>query len=73
MQRGLATGLVMLVVGLGLGRLRVDLRQPVRRPGQSFIAALPEIADDALAWFNRVTGSNFTFDTILGPAGHHPG
>ena len=34
MRRGLATGVVMLLVGRGPGRLRVDLRQPVRRPGR---------------------------------------
>ena len=73
MRRGLATGVVMLLVGLGLavfvwifGSLFVD-------QVKSFIAALPDIADDALAWFNRVTGSDVTFDTILDRLGITPG
>jgi predicted PurR-regulated permease PerM len=73
MRRGLATGLVMIAVGLGLvafvlvfGKLFVD------QVG-SFIGALPDIAADALAWFNRVTGSTFTFDTILARLGITPG
>jgi predicted PurR-regulated permease PerM len=73
MKRGLATGVVMLLVGVGFavfvwifGSLFVD-------QVKSFIGALPEIADNALAWFNRVTGSNFTFDTILDRLGVTPG
>lgn len=72
MRRGLATGVVMIGVGLGLvvfvlvfGKLFVD------QVG-SFISALPDIAADALAWFNRVTGSSFTFDTLLGRLGITP-
>ena len=73
MKRGVATGVVMLGVGLGLaifvwifGSLFID-------QVKSFIAALPDIADNALAWFNRVTGSNVTFDTILDRLGITPG
>ena len=73
MKRGLATGVVMLLVGAGLavfvwifGSLFVD-------QVKSFIAALPDIADEALAWFNRVTGSDVTFDTILDRLGITPG
>ena len=40
---------------------------------KSFIGALPEIADNALAWFNKVTGSDVTFDTILDRLGITPG
>ncbi|HYN75179.1 MAG TPA: AI-2E family transporter [Candidatus Limnocylindria bacterium] len=65
MRRGLATGLVMLLGALGLagflwlfGSLFVD-------QVSSFIEAVPDMAADALAWFNRVTGADFTFDTIL--------
>ena len=65
MRRGMATGVVMLLVGLGLagflwlfGSLFVD-------QVSSFIAAVPDMAADALAWFNRATGSSFTFDTML--------
>ena len=39
----------------------------------SFIAAVPDMAADALAWFNQATGSNFTFDTILDRLGITPG
>jgi predicted PurR-regulated permease PerM len=73
MKRGVATGVVMLAVGLGLaifvwifGSLFID-------QVKSFIGALPDIADNALAWFNRVTGSSFTFDTILDRLGITPG
>jgi predicted PurR-regulated permease PerM len=73
MKRGVATGVVMLGVGLGLaifvwifGSLFID-------QVKSFIAALPDIADNALAWFNRVTGSSVTFDTILDRLGITPG
>jgi predicted PurR-regulated permease PerM len=73
MKRGVATGVVMLGVGLGLaifvwifGSLFID-------QVKSFIAALPDIADNALAWFNRVTGSSVTFDTILDRLGIAPG
>ncbi|HET7821638.1 MAG TPA: AI-2E family transporter [Ornithinibacter sp.] len=73
MRRGVATGVVMLGVGMGLavfvwifGSLFID-------QVKSFIAALPDIADNALAWFNRVTGSNVTFDTILDRLGITPG
>ena len=73
MRRGLATGVVMLLVGVGLavfvwifGSLFID-------QVKSFIGALPDIADNALAWFNRVTGSSFTFDTILDRLGITPG
>lgn len=69
MKRGLATGVVMLLAGLGLvaflwvfGSLFVD-------QVTSFIGALPQMAEDALAWLNRVTGSSFTFDTILDRVG----
>ncbi len=72
MRRGLATGVVMIALALGLtafvlafGKLFVD-------QVSSFIAALPEIAANALAWFNRVTGSSFTFDTILDRLGITP-
>lgn len=65
MKRGLATGLVMILAGLALvvflwvfGSLFVD-------QVTSFIGALPQMAEDALAWLNRVTGSTYTFDTIL--------
>jgi len=72
MRRGLATGVVMIALALGLtafvlafGKLFVD-------QVSSFIAALPEIAASALAWFNQVTGSSFTFDTILDRLGITP-
>ncbi|HSF97043.1 MAG TPA: AI-2E family transporter, partial [Ornithinibacter sp.] len=72
MSRGLATGLVMLlaavflVIFLGLfGALFVEQLT-------SFIAAVPSMAADALAWFNRVSGSTFTFDTILDSIGLSP-
>jgi len=72
MRRGLATGVVMLLVALGLvvflwifGSLFVD-------QVSSFIGALPQMAADALEWFNRATGSNFTFDTILERLGISP-
>ena len=73
MKRGVATGVVMLGVGMGLavfvwifGSLFVD-------QVKSFIGALPEIADNALAWFNKITGSDVTFDTILDRLGITPG
>lgn len=73
MKRGLATGVVMLLAALGLvaflwvfGSLFVD-------QVTSFIGALPQMAEDALAWLNRVTGSNFTFDTLLDRLGVAPG
>ena len=73
MKRGLATGVVMLLAGLALfgflwvfGSLFVD-------QVTSLIAAVPQMAADALAWFNRVTGSTFTFDTILDGIGLDPG
>ena len=72
MKRGLATGVVMIALALGLtafvlafGKLFVD-------QVSSFIGALPEIAASALAWFNQVTGSSFTFDTILDRLGITP-
>jgi predicted PurR-regulated permease PerM len=65
MRRSLATGVVMLLVALGLagflwlfGSLFVDQMS-------SFIDAVPRMAADALAWFNRASGADFTFDTIL--------
>ena len=40
---------------------------------KSFIAAVPDIAAAALDWFNKATGSSFTFDTILDRLGISPG
>jgi len=72
MNRGLATGLVMLLAGLfvviflGLfGALFVEQLT-------SFIVAIPGMAEDALSWFNRVSNSSFTFDTILDSIGLSP-
>jgi predicted PurR-regulated permease PerM len=72
MHRGLATGLVMLLAGLfvaiflGLfGALFVEQLT-------SFIVAIPGMAEDALSWFNRVSNSSFTFDTILDSVGLNP-
>ena len=72
MHRGLATGLVMLLAGvflvifLGLfGSLFVEQLT-------SFITALPGMAEDALRWFNSVSGSTFTFETILDEIGLSP-
>jgi len=73
MKRGLATGLVMLLALLFLvgflwvfGSLFVD-------QVTSLVQAVPDMAADALAWFNRVTGSSFTFETILDGVGLSPG
>jgi predicted PurR-regulated permease PerM len=72
MNRGLATGLVMFLAGLffviflGLfGALFVEQLT-------SFIVAIPGMAEDALSWFNRVSNSSFTFDTILDSIGLSP-
>lgn len=65
MGRGLATGTVMIIMLLLLagflwafGSLFVD-------QVTSFIGAVPDMADDVLAWFNRATGSSYTIDTML--------
>lgn len=73
MRRGLATGVVMIALGLGLTAFLLAFGTLFVDQVSSFIAALPDIAVDALAWFNRVTGSNLTFDTILDRLGITPG
>lgn len=65
MRRGLATGLVMLLVALGLAGFLFLFGSLFVAQVSSFIEAVPAMAADALAWFNRVTGADFTFDTIL--------
>ena len=65
MPRGLATGVVMAGVAAGLGVFLWIFGSLFVNQVSSFIGALPDMAADALAWFNRVTGSNFTFDTML--------
>lgn len=65
MNRGLATGLVMLLAALFLVAFLALFGALFVEQLTSLIAAIPGMAADALAWFNRATGSSFTFDTIL--------
>ena len=69
MRRGLATGVVMLLAALVLAAFLWAFGSLFIDQMTGFIEAVPQIAADALAWFNRVTGSNFTFDTILDRVG----
>ena len=69
MPRAAATGLVMVAVLLAVvgflwafGSLLVDQLA-------ALVEAAPDIATDVLAWVNRVTGSDFTFDRLLETAG----
>ena len=73
MRRSLATGVVMIALALGLTAFLLAFGKLFVDQAASFIGALPDIAADALAWFNRVTGSSFTFDTILERLGITPG
>ncbi len=72
MRRGLATGVVMIALALGLTAFLLAFGKLFVDQVASFIGALPDIAADALAWFNRVTGSSFTFETILDRLGITP-
>jgi predicted PurR-regulated permease PerM len=73
MKRGLATGVVMILALLFLGAFLWVFGSLFVDQVTSFLGALPEMAGDALAWFNRATGSSYTFDTILDRLGVTPG
>jgi predicted PurR-regulated permease PerM len=73
MKRGLATGVVMLGVALGLTAFLVTFGSLFVDQVSSLIRAVPGIATDALAWFNRATSSDLTFDTMLDRLGITPG
>jgi predicted PurR-regulated permease PerM len=72
MKRGLATGVVMLLALLFLGAFLWVFGSLFVDQVTSFISALPDMASDALAWFNRVTGSSYTFATVLDRLGITP-
>ena len=72
MRRGLATGVVMLGVALGLAAFLFVFGSLFVDQVSSFIGAIPSMAEDALAWFNHATGSSFTFDTMLDRLGITP-
>ncbi len=69
MRRGLATGVVMIVAGLALLGFVAAFGALFVNQLVEFAQALPDVAADALAWFNRVTGSNFTFENLLDEVG----
>ncbi|KYH45194.1 AI-2E family transporter [Branchiibius sp. NY16-3462-2] len=65
MRRGVATGLVMVIAAicvvafiLVFGNLFID--QLV-----SLIKAVPSITDNVLTWWNKITGSSMSSDTLL--------
>ena len=72
MSRGLATAVVMLLAGVFFVAFLALFGALFVEQLSSFIKAVPGMAADALAWLNRITGSNFTFDTILDGIGLDP-
>ena len=65
MKRGLATGVVLIVAGLALVGFVAAFGALFVNQLVGFAKAFPAIAADTLEWFNRATGSNFTFENIL--------
>ena len=65
MKRGLATGVVLIVAGLALVAFVAAFGALFVNQLVEFAKAFPAIAADTLEWFNRATGSNFTFENIL--------
>jgi predicted PurR-regulated permease PerM len=63
----------MLGVALGLTAFLVTFGSLFVDQVSSLIRAVPGIATDALAWFNRATSSDLTFDTMLDRLGITPG
>ena len=69
MPRAAATGLVMVAVLLAVVGFLWAFGSLLADQLAALVEAAPDIATDVLAWVNRVTGSDFTFDRLLETAG----
>ncbi len=69
MPRPAATALVMLTLLLALVGFLWAFGSLLADQLTALVRAAPDIATDVLAWVNRVTGSDYTFDRLLESAG----
>jgi predicted PurR-regulated permease PerM len=69
MPRPAATAVVMLTLLLALVGFLWAFGSLLADQLTALVRAAPDIATDVLAWVNRVTGSDYTFDRLLESAG----